>query len=1054
MVQPPLPVRSTHFPVFPALFVAAAGLTAGAFLSRLLSESFYLALGGLARWPGAVFLTVTGGLVALGAWMLAVKACARWCGLPRDRATAASAVPCIPLFLLTLYLLSGDVNLLQGWTLLLGSLALAALLAGQIMLMPPLPSPEARFGRGEGTGGGVRASPARWVSVLLPAILALGTFALYLRTLSPTIGQADSFEFQVVAYTLGVAHPTGYPLYILLGKLFTFLPVGDIAYRVNLTSPVCASLAAACLYLFARRLTRSRWAALCAALTFAFARTLWSQAVIAEVYTLNVLFVTLTLYLLLRWRDGHAASLRLLAFVLGLGLTNHLTMVLLLPAVLLFVIWTEPGILRRGRLWLTLAGLFLLGLAVYLYIPLRWPALHQGHPMRLDEFVAWITGRQFSGALRWDAWLRDSGRYGILARLSLEQYGVAGLALGLIGLAWLLIRRPREGFTLLAAYVAYSFYGLNYYVPDISVFLIPAQAIHAVWIGVGAWVLAELAVRLPARVFSTATPAIVWTLALLLPLSLVWSNLAAVDHSREWAARRWGEAVLRLPIAQGAAILADSDKIAPLYYLNRVEGVRPDLEPIVRGDEAGYYEELNARLSAGQTVYLARFLPNLEGSYHLRSLGPLVEVGTAPLTAPPPLDHPLDVAFGEHIRLLGFNAGALAARQGQPVRLTLFWQAVTPVPANYHVRLRLVSSSGRVWWESEEHPVSGLYPTAAWKPPEVIPDYHEITPDASVPPGDYRLDVGLFPPFVRQGLPIAGSGEDYLTLGTVRLEATPTLSTAVAHPRRARFGDALLLLGYDHPATARPGSEVALTLVWQWLRPGPDFELAWELVDEQGQIVAEESVPPFHGEYPPSRWPVGSTILSRHTLSMPETAGAVRVRLGLRTSTGETIPARCGWLAPATQACGLGSIRVQGSPLAAKALANFDGQILLLDAELGRRQLHPGETLPITLVWQGQRRMMEDYTLFIHLLDERGQLRGQIDVWPRDGTYPTSQWVEGEVFSDTYAVPLLPDAPPGAYQVEVGWYLLRTMQRLPVLDASGQATDDKVLIAGLEVTSP
>jgi len=80
--------------------------------------------------------------------------------------------------------------------------------------------------------------------------------------------------------------------------------------------------------------------------------------------------------------------------------------------------------------------------------------------------------------------------------------------------------------------------------------------------------------------------------------------------------------------------------------------------------------------------------------------------------------------------------------------------------------------------------------------------------------------------------------------------------------------------------------------------------------------------------------------------------------------------------------------------------------------------------------------------------------RGQTSIWPRDGTYPTSQWVEGEVFSDTYAVPLLPDAPPGAYQVEIGWYLLRTMQRLPVLDASGQATDDKVLIAGLEVTSP
>ncbi|MDY7042468.1 MAG: DUF2723 domain-containing protein, partial [Chloroflexota bacterium] len=575
-----------------------------------------------------------------------------------------------------------------------------------------------------------------------------------------------------------------------LGKLFTLLPVGDVAYRVNLTSPIFASLAVTFLYLFVYRLMRSRWAALCAALTFAFARTLWSQAAIAEVYTLNAFFVALALYLLLRWRDGrnghdgHAAPLRLLAFTLGLSLTNHLTMVLLLPAVLLFAIWTEPGILRRRRSWPPLVALFLLGLAVYLYIPLRWPALHQGRVMRPDEFLAWVTGRQFGGALRWDAWLRDPGRYGILARLSLEQHGFAGLALGVLGLVRLLMRRPREGLTLLLAYVAYSFYGLNYYVPDISVFLIPAQAIHAVCIGVGAWVLARLATRLLGRALGAAAPAIVWTLALLLPLSLVWNNLPAVDRSGEWDARRWGEAVLRLPIAQGAAILADSDKIAPLYYLNRVEGVRPDLQPIVRGDEAGYYEELNARLSAGQIVYLARFLPHLEGAHHLRSLGPLVEVGTVPQIAPPPLDQRLDTTFGEHIRLLGFNADEMTASQGQPVHLTLFWQALAPVPANYHVRLRLVSPGGRVWWESEEHPVSGLYPTAAWKPPEIIADYHEIAPGDGVPPGDYYLDVGLFPPFARQGLPVADTGADYLTLSTIRLEADPAQPTTAARPRR------------------------------------------------------------------------------------------------------------------------------------------------------------------------------------------------------------------------------------------------------------------------------
>ncbi|MBC7250048.1 MAG: DUF2723 domain-containing protein [Anaerolineae bacterium] len=1047
VTQSPSSMRSITLPRLPALFVTAAGVVLGAFLSRLLSESFYGALGGLARWPGAVLCSGVGGVVTWGGWVLGRRVCGDG-GMGPRRAAVISAVPCLPLFLLALYLFPGDVNLLQGWTLLIGSLGLAALLAGQVMLRlsPSSPATPAPF-KG-------KVSLVRWVhgaDVLLLLVVVLGPFVLYLRTLSPTIGQADSFEFQVVAYTLGVAHPTGYPLYILLGKLFTFLPLGDIAYRVNLTSAVCASLAAGGFYLFTRRLTRSRWAALCAALIFAFARTLWSQAVIAEVYTLNALFVALALYLLLRWRDGHAASLPLLALILGLSLTNHLTTVLLFPAVFLFVLWTEPGIVRRGRLWLALAGLFLLGLAVYLYIPLRWPALNQGRLMRLDEFLAWITGQQFSGALRWDAWLRDWGRYGILFRLSLEQYGLAGLALGLVGLVWLLVRRPREGVTLLLVYGASSFYGLNYYVPDISVFLIPAQAIHAVCIGVGAWVLAALETRLAGRNRDLVASALVWTVVMLLPLSLVWTNFPAVDRSDEWESRRWGEAVLRLPIAQGAAILADSDKIAPLYYLNRVEGVRPDLEPIVRGDEAGYYEELNTRLPAGQTVYLARFLPHLEGAYHLRSLGPLVEVGTTPLLTSPPLDYAREVAFGEHIRLLGFNADTLTVSHDQPMGLTLFWQATAPVPANYHVRLRLVSSGGRVWWESEDHPVGGLYPTAAWKPPEIIPDYHELTPDVSVPPGEYRLEVGLFPPFAEEGLPIVGAEGDYFTLCGVRVEAASVPPTAYA--RRARFGEDLLLLGYDHPATARPGSEIELSLLWRRLRPGSDFDLIFELVGEGGQVISG-SAAPFHGEYPPSRWPPGTSLLDRYTISVPETPGTFRVRIGLRSPQGEAIRAYCGWLSAATEMCDLGDIQVRGSPLVSEALADFDGKILLLDVELGRQQLHPGEDLPVTLVWQGQRQMTEDYTLFIHLLDEGGQLRGQIDVWPRDGTYPTSQWTEGESFRDSYSVRLQADAPPGAYQVEIGWYLLRTMERLPVRGAEGRVVDDKVLISGLAVAAP
>jgi hypothetical protein len=95
--------------------------------------------------------------------------------------------------------------------------------------------------------------------------------------------------------------------------------------------------------------------------------------------------------------------------------------------------------------------------------------------------------------------------------------------------------------------------------------------------------------------------------------------------------------------------------------------------------------------------------------------------------------------------------------------------------------------------------------------------------------------------------------------------------------------------------------------------------------------------------------------------------------------------------------------------------------------------------------------MEANYTLFVQVLTPDGTLKGQIDVWPKDGTYPTSQWRPGETFEDRYLLYIDPDAPPGNYQVAIGWYLLETMQRLPVLDAKGQVIDDKVLLSGLTV---
>ena len=177
-------------------------------------------------------------------------------------------------------------------------------------------------------------------------------------------------ELTTASYVLGIAHNTGYPLYILLGKLFTLFPIGDVAYRVNPISAVFASLTVSFIFLIIVELTRNRAAALIGALTVAFSSTLWANANWADSYSLNAFSTTLVTWLLLRWRTtGQVWYLRLTVLAFGLSIGNHRLIVVPAPGILLFL-WSARRRLSTGH-WLHLAFLFLLGLSVYLYLPIR-----------------------------------------------------------------------------------------------------------------------------------------------------------------------------------------------------------------------------------------------------------------------------------------------------------------------------------------------------------------------------------------------------------------------------------------------------------------------------------------------------------------------------------------------------------------------------------------------------------------------------------------------------------------------------------------------------------
>jgi hypothetical protein len=197
------------------------------------------------------------------------------------------------------------------------------------------------------------------VKLISAALLILASnLTVYLLTLAPTVGFIDSGELAVVCKSLGIAHPTGYPLYILLGRLFCLLPLNGTIFRLNLMSLVFTCFANTILFFtlltLGQRFSKKKdgfsniriWSAFLACLMFSFTPTLWSQATSNEVYSLNVLFYSLILLLVLLWRNCPKISkaeriLCLLVFAYGLSFGNHMSTILLLPALFFILVSTS-----------------------------------------------------------------------------------------------------------------------------------------------------------------------------------------------------------------------------------------------------------------------------------------------------------------------------------------------------------------------------------------------------------------------------------------------------------------------------------------------------------------------------------------------------------------------------------------------------------------------------------------------------------------------------------------------------------------------------------------
>ncbi|MEW6281618.1 MAG: DUF2723 domain-containing protein, partial [Candidatus Eremiobacterota bacterium] len=174
------------------------------------------------------------------------------------------------------------------------------------------------------------------IDLAIAALLALGLGVVYFRTLMPDIGSADAADLTTAAVSLGIPHPSGYPLYTLLGWLASRFTPHSPALGVNALSAVSFALAGGVAYLATVQWARSRWGGVVACLAMGLDPRVWHNATVAEVFGLNNLLAALILWLGLRLAMGEGSQPRqaiLILFLYGLGASHHHTLAFTLPAV-------------------------------------------------------------------------------------------------------------------------------------------------------------------------------------------------------------------------------------------------------------------------------------------------------------------------------------------------------------------------------------------------------------------------------------------------------------------------------------------------------------------------------------------------------------------------------------------------------------------------------------------------------------------------------------------------------------------------------------------------
>jgi hypothetical protein len=940
-----------------------------------------------------------------------------------------------------------------------------------------------------------------WRRLLPLMAVFLLALAIYLRTLVPYVFVSDFTEFQYQPLRLGLPHPNGFPFYMLLGWLWSHLPWETPAWRMNLLSAVGGALAVTVTAGFAWRLTRRFAVALLAGGLLALSPTFWFYSLAAERYTLNLALLAGAVWAM--WEAGQAGKPRLAylsALLLGLSLAVHPSDALIIPFWLAYLAWRLPASRRQPRLWLKLAALGAAPLLLYAYVPWRWlafsswpitpgigrsSAVYHGmvHVWYQPQLTLDLLLEYIGGLGGYAVGLAQGGWQEALARLpDIVPYWRAEMAWPV----FLFVAAGAIGLMRRDAALALMMVGFGVFLSLVVAYIQQgkweAYLLPAFWVVLFLGALAvDLAARelgarwKPASPPASETPspssgdrnrsdgethpraariaggALLPGVAIVL-LFLFLRRYDGLDQSRNMEAARWWQSTLQQPIELGAGLLGNWSDFTPLWYMQQIEGQRPDLVGLFPPDMD---QVIIPWLGAGRPLYLAAPLhgwaQDLPGRYTLVPWGNLVRIlrqeeqiscPTLSNAVQSPPDWPFAVRSWEADQPL---AG------GMPAALQFCWRATEPVPRNTFLTLELrrdVTSSGgegagfsRPEWQTNEPLVS------QWYPSDVVPAGTEALArlpmrlPAGLPPGQYALT--LVPYLMQED----GSAQPWprtspLELGQVQIGQGPAFRRALLEAETAplvpfRAGPLLLRAWQLSRLPVRPGDPIQLDLLWEVRDPIREpLTLSVDFWNRSGHAASTPSQLALSNP-PEGGWPPGTLLRASYSLSAPRGWGDQLYLVEPRLQAGGK---DLGWWP--TGHLPLGIVQVKDRPHNDRVPENA----LSADASFGNIARLVGYSssgttyqstqlpgyLPLTLFWRPTSETDRSYKVFIHLVDDKGQIVAQHDSIPAGGTLPTSVWLPGEIISDTHKLSLPADLPPGTYTLQIGLYLPETGERPPV----------------------